>query len=64
MTALLAPSEMARDRVENSDAIYASMTLALSLGVIWDLATGHVAAFDNLLTDRPDDTGRSNTLSR
>ncbi len=51
MTDLTAPSLMARDRSEDSGALYASMALALSLGAIWDLAARHAVAFDHMLAD-------------
>ncbi|MGH9694795.1 MAG: hypothetical protein ACRD5Z_11670 [Bryobacteraceae bacterium] len=47
---------------EPSNAVLAATMFAASVGMIWDLATGHVSAFDRMLSDfsddRPTDTPR------
>lgn len=40
---------------EASDAALAASMFAASVGMIWDLATGHVSAFDRLLESLSDD---------
>ncbi|MGO4684363.1 hypothetical protein [Hyphomicrobium sp. 2TAF46] len=45
---------------DNTDAVLAASMFAASVGMIWDLATGHISAFDRMLSnlsedERPDD---------
>jgi len=52
---------------DNTDAVLAASMFAASAGMIWDLATGHLSAFDRMLSnlseDEPSDDG-SRTLER
>lgn len=43
------------DARELSSAALTASMFAASVGMIWDLATGHVSAFDRLLSDISDD---------
>jgi len=43
------------DARELSSAPLTASIFAASVGMIWDLATGHVSAFDRLLSDISDD---------
>jgi len=43
------------DAHEDSSAILAASMFAASVGMIWDLATGHASAFDRLLADFSED---------
>jgi hypothetical protein len=43
------------DAREVSDAVLAASMFAASVRMIWDLATGHVSAFDRMLSDLSDD---------
>lgn len=43
------------DARETSSAILAASMFAASVGMIWDLATGHVSAFDRMLSDLSED---------
>jgi hypothetical protein len=43
------------DARELSNAALTASMFAASVGMIWDLATGHVSAFDRLLSDISDD---------
>lgn len=38
-----------------SDAVFAASMFAESVGMIWDLATGHVSVFDRMISDLSDD---------
>jgi hypothetical protein len=38
-----------------SNAVLAASMFAASVGMIWDLATGHVTAFDRMLSNLSDD---------
>ncbi len=40
---------------DTSNAILAASMFAASVGMIWDLATGHVSAFDRMLSNLSDD---------
>ncbi len=44
-------------RDASSTALAASM-FAASVGMIWDLATGHVSAFDRMLSNLSEDRNR------
>ncbi|HVZ04820.1 hypothetical protein [Hyphomicrobium sp.] len=43
------------DAREISSAAFTASIFAASVGMIWDLATGHVSAFDRLLSNISDD---------
>ena len=43
------------DAREESDAVLAASMFAASVGMIWDLATGHVSVFDRIISDLSDD---------
>ena len=43
------------DASETSSAVLAASMFAASVGMIWDLATGHVSAFDRMLSDLSED---------
>ena len=43
------------DARETSSAVLAASMFAASVGMIWDLATGHVSAFDRMLSDLSED---------
>jgi hypothetical protein len=43
---------------ETSEAALAASMFAASVGMIWDLATGHASAFDRLLSDLTEDQDR------
>jgi hypothetical protein len=43
------------DAHDVSDAALTASMFAASIGMIWDLATGHVAAFDRMLSNISDD---------
>ena len=43
------------DERETSSAVLAASMFAASVGMIWDLATGHVSAFDRMLSDLSED---------
>jgi hypothetical protein len=43
------------DARETSNAVLAASMFAASVGMIWDLATGHVSAFDRMLSDLSED---------
>jgi hypothetical protein len=38
-----------------SNAVLAASLFAASVGMIWDLATGHVSAFDRMLANLSED---------
>jgi hypothetical protein len=42
---------------EMSDAALTASMFAASVGMVWDLATGHISAFDRLLSSISDDAG-------
>jgi hypothetical protein len=43
------------DARETSNAVFAASMFAASAGMIWDLATGHVSAFDRMLSNLIED---------
>ena len=43
------------DARDNSSAVLAASMFAASIGMIWDLATGHVSAFDRMLSNLSED---------
>jgi hypothetical protein len=43
------------DARDSSGAVLAASMFAASVGMIWDLATGHVSAFDRMLSNLSDD---------
>jgi len=43
------------DAREMSNAAFTASMFAASVGMIWDLATGHVSAFDRILSSISDD---------
>ncbi len=43
------------DARDNSGAVLAASMFAASVGMIWDLATGHVSAFDRMLSNLSED---------
>ena len=43
------------DAREISNAAFTASMFAASVGMIWDLATGHVSAFDRMLSNISDD---------
>jgi hypothetical protein len=47
------------DARELSDASFTAYMFAASAGMIWDLATGHVSAFDRMLSNISDDEGET-----
>ncbi len=40
---------------DNADAVLAASMFAASVGMIWDLATGHLSAFDRMLANLSED---------
>jgi hypothetical protein len=51
-------SHLAGERLDSRDtssAVLAASMFAASVGMIWDLATGHVSAFDRMLTNLSED---------
>lgn len=40
---------------DNTDAVLAASMFAASVGMIWDLATGHISAFDRMLSNLSED---------
>lgn len=40
---------------DNTDAVLAASMFAASVGMIWDLATGHLSAFDRMLSNLSED---------
>ncbi|WP_045834824.1 hypothetical protein [Hyphomicrobium sp. 99] len=40
---------------DNTGAVLAASMFAASVGMIWDLATGHVSAFDRMLSNLSED---------
>jgi hypothetical protein len=47
------------DAHDSSGAVLAASMFAASVGMIWDLATGHVSAFDRMLSNLSDDDDSS-----
>lgn len=45
---------------DSTDALLAASMFAASAGMIWDLATGHVSAFDRMLSNLSDDERSDN----
>jgi hypothetical protein len=43
------------DARDTSNAVLAASMFAASVGMIWDLATGHVSAFDRMLSSLSED---------
>ncbi|MBS0267675.1 MAG: hypothetical protein JSS54_01725 [Proteobacteria bacterium] len=43
------------DARDNTDAVLAASMFAASVGMIWDLATGHLSAFDRMLSNLSED---------
>jgi hypothetical protein len=43
------------DARDVSNAVFTASMFAASVGMIWDLATGHAAAFDRMLSNISDD---------
>jgi hypothetical protein len=43
------------DAHHTSGAVLAASMFAASVGMIWDLATGHVSAFDRMLSNLSED---------
>jgi len=43
------------DAREMSNAAFSASMFAASVGMIWDLATGHASAFDRMLSNLSDD---------
>jgi hypothetical protein len=43
------------DLGDNYSAVLTASMFAASVGMIWDLATGHVSAFDRMLSNLSDD---------
>jgi hypothetical protein len=43
------------DARDTSSAVLAASMFAASFGMIWDLATGHVSAFDRMLANLSED---------
>lgn len=51
-------SHLAGERLDARDmpnAVLAATLFAASVGMIWDLATGHVSAFDRMLANLSED---------
>jgi len=51
-------SHLAGERLDARDmsgAVLAASMFAASVGMIWDLATGHVSAFDRMLANLSED---------
>jgi hypothetical protein len=44
------------DARDSSNAVLAASMFAASVGMIWDLATGHVSAFDRILSNLSDNS--------
>jgi len=40
---------------DSTDAVLAASMFAASVGMIWDLATGHLSAFDRMLSNLSED---------
>lgn len=49
------------DAYDVSNAAFTASMFAASVGMIWDLATGHVAAFDRMLSNISDNPNPQNT---
>lgn len=45
------------DARDTSNAVLAASMFAASVGMIWDLATGHVSAFDRMLANLSESDG-------
>jgi len=52
------------DARDVSNAAYTASMFAASVGMIWDLATGHVAVFDRMLTNISDGIRTPQTAER
>lgn len=48
------------DARDMSNAVLAASLFAASVGMIWDLATGHVSAFDRMLANLSEDEDGGN----
>lgn len=51
------------DARDNSSAVLAASMFAASVGMIWDLATGHVSAFDRMLSNLSEDESSDEGLT-
>ena len=51
------------DARDNSSAVRAASMFAVSVGMIWDLATGHVSAFDRMLSNLSEDESSDEGLT-
>jgi len=52
------------DTREMSNAALSASMFAASVGMIWDLATGHASAFDRLLSNLSDDENETPPMRR
>jgi len=52
------------DAREMSNAAFTASMFAASVGMIWDLATGHVSAFDRMLSNLSDDESEAPQMRR
>jgi hypothetical protein len=52
------------DARETSNAVFTASMFAASVGMIWDLATGHVSAFDRMLSNISEDNYEPRAGSR
>lgn len=52
------------DAREMSNAAFTASMFAASVGMIWDLATGHVSAFDRMLSNLSDDESETPQMRR
>jgi hypothetical protein len=51
------------DTRDNSSAVLAASMFAASVGMIWDLATGHVSVFDRMLSNLSEDESSDEGLT-
>jgi hypothetical protein len=52
------------DAREMSNAAFSASIFAASVGMIWDLATGHASAFDRMLSNLSDDESEATPMRR
>lgn len=56
MQVSVSPPPHAASRPEFADTMFVATLCAASMGAVWDLATGHAAAFDKLISTWIDDS--------
>lgn len=52
----VSPPPAASQRSDFADTMFVATLCAASMGAVWDLATGHAAAFDKLISTWLDDS--------